>query len=174
MIACRFHGNKKDVSIINETGITQAQSKILFQQFITEKRFRINSNNDNFILTYGSLIGWGIMLQSGRSRDRIPMKSLDFSIDLSFQPHCGPGVDSASNRNEYREFSCWVKGRLARKADNLTAIFEPIFLKLWEPRRLSLHGMLQGPLPLGEINIRIWSSKLGVGREADDFAVKSK
>jgi hypothetical protein len=44
----------------------------------------------------------------------------------SFQPHYGPGVDSASNRNEYQE-SSWVgKWRPARKADNLTAISEPI------------------------------------------------
>jgi hypothetical protein len=27
------------------------------------------------------------------------------------------------------------KGRPARKADNLTAICEPIFYKMWEPRR---------------------------------------
>jgi hypothetical protein len=44
-----------------------------------------------------------------------------------FQPHYGPGVDSASNRNEYKESSWGVKdGRPARKADNLTAICEPI------------------------------------------------
>jgi hypothetical protein len=24
-----------------------------------------------------------------------------FSLALSFRPHCGPGVDSVSNRNEY-------------------------------------------------------------------------
>jgi hypothetical protein len=33
-----------------------------------------------------------------------------------------PGVDSASNRNEYQEPSLGVKG----KADNLTTIYEPI------------------------------------------------
>jgi hypothetical protein len=34
-----------------------------------------------------------------------------------------PGVDSASNRNYYQEFSCGVKGDgPARKANNLTAI----------------------------------------------------
>jgi hypothetical protein len=70
------------------------------------------------------------MLQAGRSRVRFPMWSLDFSSDLSFQPHYSSGVDSASNRNEYQE-SYWgvggVKGwRQARKADNLTAISEPI------------------------------------------------
>jgi hypothetical protein len=29
------------------------------------------------------------------------------------------------------------QGRPARKADNLTAICEPIILKMWEPRRLT-------------------------------------
>jgi hypothetical protein len=32
------------------------------------------------------------------------MRSI-FSIYLTFQPHYGPGVDSASNRNEYQESS---------------------------------------------------------------------
>jgi hypothetical protein len=40
--------------------------------------------------------------------------------------HCGPGVDSASNRNEYQKYSWGGKGRAARKTDNLTAICEPI------------------------------------------------
>jgi hypothetical protein len=31
----------------------------------------------------GSVVGWGTMLQAGRSRVRIPMRSLDFSIDLT-------------------------------------------------------------------------------------------
>jgi hypothetical protein len=44
----------------------------------------------------------------------------------SFQQHYGPGVDIAYNRNEYQE-SSWGKGWPARKADNLTAICEPIF-----------------------------------------------
>jgi hypothetical protein len=51
----------------------------------------------------GSVVGC-TMLQARRSRVRFPMRSLDFSIDL-IQPHNGPGVDSASNRNEYQESS---------------------------------------------------------------------
>jgi hypothetical protein len=42
----------------------------------------------------------------------------------------GPGVDSASNRNEYQEYSWSIlgsKGRLASRAENLAAIYEPIF-----------------------------------------------
>jgi hypothetical protein len=65
------------------------------------------------------------MLQAGRSRIRLPM-SLDLQLTLSFQPHYGPAVDAASNRNEYQESSWGGKGRPARKADNLTAICEPI------------------------------------------------
>jgi hypothetical protein len=48
------------------------------------------------------------MLQAGRSRVRFLMR-LEFSIDLILQPHYGPGVDSASNTNEYQG-SSWVKG----------------------------------------------------------------
>jgi hypothetical protein len=36
------------------------------------------------------------MPHTGRSRIQFPMRSLNFSINLI------PGVDSASNRNEYR------------------------------------------------------------------------
>jgi len=33
-----------------------------------------------------------------------------FFIDIkSFRLHCGPGVDSASNRNEYQEYFLGVK-----------------------------------------------------------------
>ena len=32
-----------------------------------------------------------------------------FSLTLSFRPHYGPGVDSASNRNEYQECFLGVK-----------------------------------------------------------------
>jgi hypothetical protein len=54
----------------------------------------------------GSVVGWGTMLQAGRSRVRVPMR-WNFS---SFQPHYGPGVDSAFNRNKYQELSWGVKG----------------------------------------------------------------
>ena len=32
-----------------------------------------------------------------------------FSFTYSFRPHYGPGVDSASNRNEYQEYFLGVK-----------------------------------------------------------------
>jgi hypothetical protein len=47
----------------------------------------------------GSLVGWGIMLQSVAGLN--PMKSLDiFQFTQSLHPHYGPGVDSASKRND--------------------------------------------------------------------------
>jgi hypothetical protein len=33
----------------------------------------------------------------------------NFSVTEPFRSHCGPGVDSASNRNEYQEFVLGVK-----------------------------------------------------------------
>jgi hypothetical protein len=58
------------------------------------------------------------------------LKSLNvFQLTYSFQPHYGPEVDSASNGNEYQEYSWNIlggKGRPARKADNLTVISETI------------------------------------------------
>jgi hypothetical protein len=33
-----------------------------------------------------------------------------FQFTWSFQPHYGPGVNSAANRNEYQEYSWEVKG----------------------------------------------------------------
>jgi hypothetical protein len=55
------------------------------------------------------------------------MKWIFFQLTQSFQQHFVPGVNSASNRNEYQESSWGVKGLPARKADNLTTICGLIF-----------------------------------------------
>jgi len=50
------------------------------------------------------------VLQIGRSLVRSQMVSVDFFIEIkSFRSHYGPGVDSASNRNEYQEYFLGVK-----------------------------------------------------------------
>jgi hypothetical protein len=57
-----------------------------------------------FCGTHCYVVGWGTMLQAGRSRVRASMRRI-FLIYLIL-----PGVDSASNRNEYQESSLGVKG----------------------------------------------------------------
>ena len=56
------------------------------------------------------------MLQIGRSLVRSQQVSLEFFIDIkSLRSHYGPGVDSASIRNEYQEYFLGVKsGRYVR------------------------------------------------------------
>jgi hypothetical protein len=76
-----------------------------------------------------------------------------FQFIQSFQPHYGPGVGGASNRNENQESSWGIKGgRLVRPTillpsmsllsrenmgDNFTAIYAGCLEKIWEPRRLT-------------------------------------
>ena len=48
--------------------------------------------------------------KSGRSLVRFQMVLLEFFIDIKpFRSHYGPGVNSASNRNEYQEYFLGVK-----------------------------------------------------------------
>jgi hypothetical protein len=47
--------------------------------------------------------------------------------NTNIQPHYGPGFDSASNRNEYQEYSWGVKGgRQAHQVGNLNVICESV------------------------------------------------
>ena len=49
-------------------------------------------------------------LQIGRSLVRSQLVSLEFFFDIkSFRSHYGPGIDSASNRNENQEYFLRVK-----------------------------------------------------------------
>jgi hypothetical protein len=57
----------------------------------------------------GSVVGWGTMLQAGRSQDRVSMRWI-FSIYLILPGTLWPWGHSASNRNEYQESSWGVKG----------------------------------------------------------------
>jgi hypothetical protein len=80
------------------------------------KKFRnYNGNHTANSGANGSVVGWGTMLQAGRSRVRVPMR-LNFS---SFQSHYGPGVDSDSNRNEYQEPSWGVRSGQRVRLTNL-------------------------------------------------------
>jgi hypothetical protein len=65
--------------------------------------------------TRGSVVCWGTRLHAGRLRVRFPTSHWIFQLTWSLQPHYNPGVDSASNRNEYQEDSWGIKsGRRVR------------------------------------------------------------
>jgi hypothetical protein len=57
----------------------------------------------------------------------------NFSLTKFFQPHYGPGVDSASNRNEYQEYFLVGKGG---QYVGLTTLPPSIAdcLEIWEPQ----------------------------------------
>jgi hypothetical protein len=61
------------------------------------------------------------MLQAGRSRVRLPMRSLDFSIDLILPATLALGLTQPLTEMSTRNLP-GGKGRPARKADNLNAI----------------------------------------------------
>jgi len=87
----------------------------------------------------GGAVGWDSALQAGRSRVRFPMVSLEFFIDIILPVAIWPWIDSASNRNKYRDYFLRVKdGRCV----GLTTL-PPSWvncLAIWE---LQLHGTLR-------------------------------
>jgi hypothetical protein len=85
-----------------------------------------------------SIVGWGTMPQVARSWVRFLTGSLFFfHFTQSFQPHYGPGVNSASNRNEYQGSSWGGKGRPVLKADILIAICDLSVRRMWNSPRLT-------------------------------------
>jgi hypothetical protein len=64
--------------------------------------------------THGGEVGWGTELQDVRSRVPFSM------VSQYLRPHYGPGVDLASDRNEYQEYFLWGKSDPVGRADNLT------------------------------------------------------
>jgi hypothetical protein len=78
----------------------------------------------------GIVVGWGTVLQAGNWIS---------SIYLNLPAALGLGVYSATNRNEYQKQGEKKGGRArpACKADNLTAICEPIIYTMWDPQHLT-------------------------------------
>jgi hypothetical protein len=90
---------------------------------------------DNYFSKYFGLwgLGWrsgsGAALLVGRSRDRFPVVSLDFSVTYSYH---GPGVNSAPSENEFQEYFLGVE---VAGADNLTTF---MCLMSWKSGSLNL------------------------------------
>jgi hypothetical protein len=84
----------------------------------------------------GSVVGWGTLQQAGRSRERIPDEVDFFNLPNSSSRTMALGSTQPLTQMSARNMP-GGKGRPARKADNLTAICEPIVYKMWEPQHLT-------------------------------------
>jgi hypothetical protein len=75
--------------------------------------------------------------KAGRSRDQFPLRSLVF-FQMTYLSSRTMALASTQPLTEMSTRNLpGGKRRSKRKADNLTAICEPIFEKMWEPRRLT-------------------------------------
>ena len=84
------------------------------------------------------------MLQIIRSLVRFQMLSLEFFIDIkSFRSHCGPGVDSASNRNEYQEHFLGGKGGRCVRLTTLPPSCA-VVMRFWNLNFLEPSGPVMG------------------------------
>jgi hypothetical protein len=107
--------------------------KIIQQRYVWTRVLSHRSHNlfispVKFVGARGGAVGWGTELQVGKSRIRFPMVSLE-----SFRPDYGPGVDSASNRNEYQEYFLWRKGGRCVRLTTLPPSCADC-LEIWEPQ----------------------------------------
>jgi hypothetical protein len=87
------------------------------------------------------------MLQAERLQVKFAIRSLDFSIDLILQPHYGALGSTESLTEMSTRNLPQGKGRLAHKADNLTALWADCLENvgvLTSHNPMSLDGLLQG------------------------------
>jgi hypothetical protein len=73
------------------------------QQTTKTHKIRVWDNSDKRLLEYGCTRWRGLLKHCATSRNvALSIASLRFLLSSSFQPHYGPGFDSASKRNEYQ------------------------------------------------------------------------
>jgi hypothetical protein len=94
---------------------------------------------------HSRIVGWGTMLQDCRAWVWVPVRSwIFFNLPKSVQPSYGPGVDSASNINEYQKMFMGKRVQTEWKAD-LTANC-PNNAKSTSHNPIGLHGLFQGQM----------------------------
>jgi hypothetical protein len=92
----------------------------------------------NYLLYYGVVrLVEALRYKPGGSGFDSRWCHLKFFIDKSFQPHYGPGVESASNRNECQEYFFWSK-------DGQCYGGQSCHLEIWEPQSPGTLGTCLG------------------------------
>ena len=94
-----------------------------------------NSRNHSYQYTLYTVLssGWGTALQVRRSRFDSRWSHWNYSLTQSFRLHRGPGVESASNINEYQEYFLGGKGSRCVWMTTLPLSYADC-LEIWEPR----------------------------------------
>jgi hypothetical protein len=69
-----------------------------------------NHSRSNSVRIMGGRNGSNRVIKGAWSGTRTGPRPIKTLVSQSFQAHCGPGVDSASNRNEYQEYFLGGKG----------------------------------------------------------------
>jgi hypothetical protein len=83
---------------------------------------------------HGSVVGCGTMLQVGMSQIRVPKRQIIFlNLSIPCSSIMTLGVFAASNRNEYQKIFLESRMLTAHKVEKLTAIYELIVRKMWDP-----------------------------------------
>ena len=90
------------------------------------------------VLTHGGAVDWGAVLQAGSRGFDSQWCNWNFSLIQFFRPHYAPGIDSASDRNKYREyFLGFIDGRC------VGLILSPLYADYHEIWRLHPLGTLR-------------------------------
>jgi len=94
-------------------------------------------------LFHAGSFGWVTVLQAESRGFDTRWRHWNVLMTYSFRPHSGPGVDSASNRNEYQEFSSGVWRRSMSRADNLDTSLWRLSWNLGASTPLETSGFVQ-------------------------------
>ena len=112
-VATNWHGEV----LGSNRGLATYYPKGLFVFFVSyssksPEPVRLRPLSSTYLLGYNLLWGgtrWCIWLRHCATSRKVA-GSIPNIVTQSFRPHCGPGVDSACNRNEYQEYFLGGKG----------------------------------------------------------------